>query len=300
MGYFYYDYPIDPNDAHKLRLYRSNIDFTTPYLSSWMGDDDVLNSIFKHHVKLIPSSRMTVKMPDVRVNTVEIPGKDGALDVTKAYLPRAPYQNRTGEWSFIIAEYLGDLNTDANASWHRTVELLTNAIHNKYFYIVLDDDPEYYYYGKLMIEWLDTNNGDFNGLKIKYNLEPAKYTIDYVYYFQFHSSTTTNKGYPREWHNRVGIDDDFINTLSSSLGPIGAPVEVRRGSTNVGTVNFEYRNNNLGLLGKFSTSPNFSNSTWEVVEGCKFNSYDDGVYACDLRTPDGAYYFDMRGRRGMI
>lgn len=51
---------------------------------------------------LVPTSRPLVNPPQVKTHYVNVPGRNGALDLTEAIAGRAVYGNRTGNWEFYV------------------------------------------------------------------------------------------------------------------------------------------------------------------------------------------------------
>lgn len=118
--------------------------------------------------RMAPTARPFVKAPKVKTEYVDVPGANGQLDYTEVLTGGVRYGQRTGEWSFMVD----------NGYWDWTVLYsdLLEYIHGKKHRIVLLDDPDYFYTGRLE---LDANFGtkDYAQIKIKYNLDPLKYPI---------------------------------------------------------------------------------------------------------------------------
>lgn len=103
--------------------------------------------------------------PDAKITTVEIPGADGVLDISE-YFGDIKYKNRTLSFNFSTivpqSEFLNLFST------------IQNAIHGKRIRIVLDDDPDFYYIGRISVsEWkADKNIGK---ITVDCDCEPYKY-----------------------------------------------------------------------------------------------------------------------------
>ena len=113
--------------------------------------------------KLILSQK-TIGTPSPKVNQIEIEGGDGVLDLTE-FFGGVKYNNRplSFEFSTIVPQ-------------SEFMELFTrvqNALHGQKMQIVLDDDAEYYYIGRITVsEWkADKNIGK---LTIDCDCEPYK------------------------------------------------------------------------------------------------------------------------------
>lgn len=118
---------------------------------------------------MAPTSRPYVANPPVKETYIDVPGADGALDYTEALTGTPRYGRRTGNWDFILEN-----------GWVEPLQFqseLLKYLHGKKHEIILTDQPDYFYTGRLT---LDMNIGakDFNSVRIKYNLEPYKYPVD--------------------------------------------------------------------------------------------------------------------------
>lgn len=144
---------------------------------------------------LIPSARPQVSLPPVRTKFIDIPGLDGQLDLTTALAGRPLYGNRTGSWSFVIVNpyltvtgvigepetwytqkpegYSPNYHPKFDYNYHSLCSEIASFLHGKRFKVVLEDEPGYYYEGRLQLENPSTGK-DFSQLTISYTLEPYK------------------------------------------------------------------------------------------------------------------------------
>lgn len=115
---------------------------------------------------LILSSK-TIGVPAPKIVTVPIDGADGEIDLTD-YFGETKYNNRTLEFEFQSIVPMKDF-----------VELLSslnNNIHGRKMKIVLDDDPDFYYYGRCKVsDW--KSEGRIFKITITCDCEPYKYKI---------------------------------------------------------------------------------------------------------------------------
>lgn len=113
---------------------------------------------------LIPTSRPVVNPPEVKTKYVDIPGANGSLDYTEA-LDGVKYGNRTGSWEFMVANGYSD--------WASLYNEIMSYIHGKLLKVVLLDDPNYYYMGRLSInQW--KSDQKYSTITIDYNFNPYK------------------------------------------------------------------------------------------------------------------------------
>lgn len=113
--------------------------------------------------RLIPGSPPTIPIPQIKKNFVELPAGNGSIDLT-GFLSGGPfYGMREGTWEFAI--------TNQDISRAETAAMVAHYIHGRRFEkIVLEDDPEYYYSGRL----------EFGGIKVgkNYSTLIIAFTID--------------------------------------------------------------------------------------------------------------------------
>lgn len=111
---------------------------------------------------LISKKATVVSYPEPKTDLREITGMSGKLDYTHVLSEKTFYKNRTGAWEFLaIGNYI--------ETWKKVYSVL----HGKNFYVYLDDDPEYAYYGRVTVEE-PSSNGIKTTIKIDYDLKPEK------------------------------------------------------------------------------------------------------------------------------
>lgn len=114
---------------------------------------------------LIPTSRPVILPPEPKTLYTDLPGGNGKLDLTPALTGYVTYDNRTGSIEFIVANgYL---------SWELTYQNILNAIHGRRVFMVLDDDPNWFYQGRVTVnEW--KSDKDYSIITLDYDLYPYK------------------------------------------------------------------------------------------------------------------------------
>lgn len=126
-----------------------------------------MNSFSDWH--LVPDGRPVVSLPEPKITTVEVPGANGLLDLSEALTKYPVYNNRDGSIKFHV---LND-----KEPWNKLYQRIANYLHGKKMEMVLEDDPEYYYYGRYKVVWTSNNNGTWADVEISYTLDPYKYSI---------------------------------------------------------------------------------------------------------------------------
>ncbi len=118
-------------------------------------------------LKLILTKK-EIGSPAVKERKIEIEGADGDLDLTE-FFGEPKYENATHKFEFSTivpqAQFLSLFST------------VKNALHGKKMRIVLDDDPLFYYMGRVKVSSF-TNERNIGMINIECDCEPYKYKVD--------------------------------------------------------------------------------------------------------------------------
>lgn len=100
---------------------------------------------YKHSYRayeLWPKSKMAVQPPDVRETYIDIAGMDGELDLSEVLTGYPSYGSRDGKFEFTVMD---------RSHWDYVYSRLMNEIHGKKMYVILEEDSNYYYTGRLKV-----------------------------------------------------------------------------------------------------------------------------------------------------
>lgn len=140
------------------------------YHSLIIEDDDSSRNTWDYW-HLIPTSRPVVNPPEPIQNLVQIPGRDGFVDLTNLITGRPIYGQRTGSWEFIAHPNFTD-----SEPWDVKFSQIMQYCHNKFRRIILEDNPNYYYEGRLKVnQWKSDRNWSL--VTIDYTLDPYKRAV---------------------------------------------------------------------------------------------------------------------------
>lgn len=103
--------------------------------------------------------------PEPKILTVEIPGSDGLKDLTEAF-GEINYNNRTLTFNFDLFQ--------SPSEWWTIKDKISKYLHGKKLKIILDQDDEYYYFGRCKITNF-SNDYTVAHLTIECDCEPYKY-----------------------------------------------------------------------------------------------------------------------------
>lgn len=124
---------------------------------------------------LVPETRPVINPPEVKTNYIDIPGGNGALDLTEALSGYPFYNNREGSIDFIVVNDMY-YQVDEHEEWYVKYSEIMNYLHGQKMIMILEDDKQYYYIGRFAVnEWKSDKN--FSRITIDYNVEPYKWNI---------------------------------------------------------------------------------------------------------------------------
>lgn len=114
---------------------------------------------------LVPTKRPSFQPPEFKSNMIEIPGRDGLIDISTALTGYPSYGNRTGSLEFLIY--------NSPYKWHETYSMVANYLHGQYRKVYMEEDPDFYYEGRFTLD--EFNSGkNYSTISIDYELQPYK------------------------------------------------------------------------------------------------------------------------------
>lgn len=117
---------------------------------------------------LLLKSMPVITQPKPKEKLVEVPGSDIVLDLTESLTGKVQYSPREIKCVFL---------TIANRSrWPEIYSDVMNAIHGKRMQIVLDNDPDYYWLGRVHVGDPSSDKGAMT-FEITATVEPYKYEL---------------------------------------------------------------------------------------------------------------------------
>ena len=126
-------------------------------------------------------SEKTIGSPSPKTEVIDIPGGDGVLDLTE-FFGEVKYNNRPLEFVFSTKV--------PQSEFMSLFSRVQNALHGQKMRIVLDDDSEWYYVGRLSVsEW--KANKAIGKLTIDCDCEPYKTKINETVVFVEVAEETT-------------------------------------------------------------------------------------------------------------
>ena len=124
---------------------------------------------------IIPTTMPIIARSRPKTNYQSTYAAQGGIDMTDAVLGYPVYERREGSWEFSIINSYVDINgqTVRTLQSDLLITKMMEIINGQPLYMILDDDPNFYYYGRFWIE--DVKRSEtLTGIVIKYSLNPWK------------------------------------------------------------------------------------------------------------------------------
>ena len=110
-----------------------------------------------------------VSPPQVKVQSIEVPGINGNWDLTEGLTGYTVYGNRT-----LTFEFGGKKRAK---EWPGFLSQFLNELHGKRVEVIFDDDPQYYYAGRATVEADYERGNEVARFTMTVDAEPYKYDI---------------------------------------------------------------------------------------------------------------------------
>ena len=114
---------------------------------------------------IVPSSQPVFDPPKVKTKTMDIPGRNGLLDLSESLTGYPVFTNREGSFEFIVL--------DGYNKWNELYSDISDYLHGKVMRAVLEDDPEYYYEGRFSVNSWKSDKSN-SKITINYSVLPYK------------------------------------------------------------------------------------------------------------------------------
>ena len=114
---------------------------------------------------LLLKSRPEVSPPRPKLKLIDVPGSDNVIDLTQSLTGQVHYEQRTISFEFItMAE---------RERWSSLYSDILKTLHGKSVRIIMDDDPNFYYTGRVMAGNLEPDK-KMAVLRMEAKVEPYK------------------------------------------------------------------------------------------------------------------------------
>lgn len=95
--------------------------------------------------KLLLKSNPVISSPKPKTKIILVPGTNSVIDLTESLTGgEVKYEPRTIQCEFYVM--------GGRSKWPAVYSAIMNEIHGKKLQIIMDDDPNYYYFGRVAID----------------------------------------------------------------------------------------------------------------------------------------------------
>ncbi len=149
--------------------------------------------------KILPVKRPVFAPPKQKTTYIDIPGGNGALDLSESLSGYPIFNNRTGSFQFRVM--------NGYKPWAERYSEIMEYLHGKAMNAVLADDPDWFYIGRFSVDGWDSGD-TWSLITIGYNVEPYKWSVL--------SSTDPWKWDPFNFEYGVILEPTFTNIVIDS------------------------------------------------------------------------------------
>lgn len=143
-------------------------DFNKEHGLTFISGAGVKNHSFTD-LSLYPKTKGLPDPPEVQTEYIDIPGMDGRLDASQALDGLVHYKDRSYAQDFLI------INKEID--WHTLYSNILNVLHGKSMTLIFDDDPLWYYEGRLEVSDPKPDDAGYMVITITGTLKPYKFNI---------------------------------------------------------------------------------------------------------------------------
>ncbi len=117
--------------------------------------------------RILPTERPVFVPPTLKTLYLDIPGGNGALDMSESLTGYPVYNNRTGTFTFrVMNDYM---------PWQQRYEEILEYLHGQAMKAILFDNPSWFYQGRFSVDAWKAGN-TWSEITIGYNVNPFKWS----------------------------------------------------------------------------------------------------------------------------
>ena len=155
--------------------------------------------------------------PQVKTTYVDVPGRNGLIDLSESLTGRPTYQNINGSITFIVLK---------GASFN--LKTFVNTYHGKIMRIYTDEDSSHYYIGRATVTNITLKLGKLRTFTLALNAEPFLW-----------STSDTNKTFSIYTGSTTGFTTSTSSNMASGYPSIGTKkISLKAASASGGSASF--------------------------------------------------------------
>lgn len=161
---------------------------------------------------LVPTSKPIINLPSPKLEYLEIPGRQGEIDITESLTSEVIYEMRTGSFEFLVSDI---------KKWQVVYVKLLSNVHGKKINIILDTEKDYVYQGRMWVSEFKSDK-NYSIITLDYKLDPYKYHISDSHNGEFiHRidgiTVTNSKSITLDFDSDMTIVPEFNNKTENGL-----------------------------------------------------------------------------------
>lgn len=183
---------------------------------------------------LILQPNWEIGSPEPKTEYIEIPGADGVLDISESF-GEVKFNNRILKFTFktiVKRSQFWDL-----------FSIVENAINGKRLKITIDNDPEWFYVGRVKVSAL-TNEQNIGNIEIECDCEPYKYKQ----HMTIRCDTVTANSFLTYYNSRLSVIPTFNFSDATTIVFNGKEYSFEAGSTITSDIVFTEGKNVIKIL----------------------------------------------------
>lgn len=147
---------------HSIYFFRGNVDT--------LDVEEATNTFKDWHI--VPLGRPVIVPPVQKLQVIDIPGTNGIMDLSNSLTKYPVFENRQGTFKFAVDHDRIDTPT--------IYTKILRFIQGTNVKMILEDDPEYFYEGRVFINNIDPrSDGTWTEIEFGYDLYPYRKNIHY-------------------------------------------------------------------------------------------------------------------------
>ena len=154
-------------------------------------------------------AHVDISVPSVRTKFVDVPLKNGKLDLSELLSDEVKYEDRTIKVKLL---YVGN-------NYDLIYSNVSNYLHGQRMQIIFEDDPSYFYIGRCAVgSYSNKSNGGGGTIEITAQCDPFKYTVQSSLEDWLWDSFDFEEGYINELANISVHGTETLTLIASKKG----------------------------------------------------------------------------------
>lgn len=130
--------------------------------------EEAVNTFKDWHI--VPLGRPTISPPTQKLQTIDIPGANGIMDLSNSLTKYPVFNTRTGSMKFAILNDVTD--------WLTAYTKILRFLQGVNVRMILEDDPLYFFEGRVYLDNFDSkSDGTWSEITLSYELQPYRRSI---------------------------------------------------------------------------------------------------------------------------